>query len=88
MYEAVSLPVAYHPLLWLTRERIMESREMVCDQMAAETAGRNEYARFAACGWRPLMVEECYGISPPHAIGIFDANVFERRLLEADWESQ
>ena len=35
LYELLSLPVTYHPLLWLTRARIMESREMVCDQMAA-----------------------------------------------------
>lgn len=31
IYELLSLPVSYHPLFWLTRERIMESREMVCD---------------------------------------------------------
>ena len=52
IYEVLSLPVSYHPLFWLTRERIMESREMVCDQMAAEIAGRNEYAR-SLCDWRP-----------------------------------
>ena len=45
LYQLLSLPVTYHPLLWLTRARIMESREMVCDQMAAAMSGRNEYAQ-------------------------------------------
>ncbi len=44
-YEIVSLPVSYHPLFRLTRERIMESREIVCDGMAAEMDGRGRYAR-------------------------------------------
>jgi beta-lactamase regulating signal transducer with metallopeptidase domain len=45
-YGALSLPVAYHPLLWLTWARVAESREMVCDAMAAvATAGRERYAR-------------------------------------------
>src|SRR5271170_3587818 len=79
IYEVLSLPVSYHPLFWLTRERIMESREMVCDQMAAETAGRNEYAR-SLLRLASLLVEGM-SIRTPHAIGIFDANVFERRLM-------
>ncbi|MFY9935658.1 MAG: M56 family metallopeptidase [Silvibacterium sp.] len=79
IYELLSLPVSYHPLFWFTRERIMESREMVCDEMAAETAGRNEYAR-SLLRLASLLVEGM-SIRTPHAIGIFDANVFERRLM-------
>jgi beta-lactamase regulating signal transducer with metallopeptidase domain len=30
-YELVSLPVSYHPVVWLTRAKITESREMICD---------------------------------------------------------
>ena len=45
-YEVLSLPIAFHPLLWLTRRRIAESRELVCDRMAAEAvAGPQRYAR-------------------------------------------
>jgi TonB family protein len=80
MYELLSLPVSYHPLFWLTRERIMESREMVCDQMAAEIAGRNEYAR-SLLRLASLLVKGM-PIRTPHAIGIFDANAFERRLMK------
>ncbi len=79
LYELVSLPVAYHPLLWVTRARIMESREIVCDQMAAAMTGRNEYAH-SLLRLASLMVVGTLG-SPPHTIGIFDANAFERRLM-------
>jgi TonB family protein len=79
LYELLSLPVTYHPLLWLTRARIMESREMVCDQMAASMTGRNEYAR-SLLRLASLMVAGTLG-STPHTIGIFDANAFERRIM-------
>jgi TonB family protein len=79
IYELLSLPVNYHPLFWLTRERIMESREMVCDQMAAEFSGRNEYAR-SLLRLASVLISGM-SIRTPHAIGIFDANAFERRLM-------
>jgi len=80
IYELLSLPVSYHPLFWLTRERIMESREMVCDQMAAEIAGRKEYAR-SLLRLVSLLVKGM-PVRTPHAIGIFDANALERRLMK------
>jgi TonB family protein len=80
IYEALALPASYHPLFWLTRERIMETREMVCDQMAAEISGRNEYARSLLRLASHLL--EGMPVRTPHAIGIFDANAFERRLMK------
>ncbi len=80
IYEFLALAVSYHPCLWLTRQRIMETREMVCDEMAAGMSGNHEYAqsllRLAALllHGRPVRV--------PHAIGIFDANTLERRLMK------
>lgn len=80
IYELLSLPLSYHPLFWLTRERIMESREMICDQMAAEIGGRSQYAR-SLLRLAALLVEGLPARTP-HAIGIFDANLFERRLMK------
>ncbi|MBB6143447.1 TonB family protein [Silvibacterium bohemicum] len=80
LYEVLSLPVSYHPLFWFTRERIMETREMVCDQMAAEFAGPNEYAR-SLLRLASLLLEGM-PVRVPHAIGIFDANALERRLMK------
>jgi TonB family protein len=79
LYELLSLPVTYHPLLRLTRARIMESREMVCDQVAAAMTGRNEYAQ-SLLRLASLLVAGTL-VRTPHAVGIFDANAFERRLM-------
>lgn len=79
MYEVAALPVSYHPLLRLTRERLLETREMVCDQMAAEISGPREYTRsllrLASCLARGLPART------PHALGIFDTNTLERRVM-------
>ncbi len=80
LYEWITLPAKYHPLLWLTRERVIETREMVCDRMAAETMGQTEYAR-SLLRLASLLVQGAE-VRTPHAIGIFDANTFERRLMK------
>jgi TonB family protein len=79
-YAVLSLPIAYHPLLWLTRVRLGETREMICDAMAADAvAGPQRYARSL------LRLASVLLQGTPqrtlHAIGIFDANIFERRVM-------
>ncbi len=80
LHELLSVPLSYHPIYWLTRARVMESREMVCDEMAGELCGRKRYAssllRLAA-----LLVDK-KPAAIGHAIGIFDANLFERRVMK------
>jgi TonB family protein len=80
LYSLIVLPVAHHPLLWLTFSRLTETREMVCDTIAAETVeGRERYARSL------LRLASLFVESEPartfHAIGIFDANSLERRVM-------
>lgn len=77
--ELIALPVSYHPLLWVMRDRVTESREMVCDHMAAESSNRNQYARSLLRLARLLLAGR--PVTTPHAIGIFDSNSFERRLM-------
>jgi TonB family protein len=80
VYEMLSLPVAYHPALWLTRARVAESREMVCDVTAAEAvAGRERYAR-SLLRLASMLADQAPARTL-HAIGIFDANIFERRVM-------
>jgi TonB family protein len=86
LYELLCLPVSYHPLLWLTRSRIMESREMICDQMAASVTGTDEYAQ-SLLRLASLLITGTLGRTP-HTIGIFDANVFERRLMNVTEKQQ
>ncbi len=80
IYGVLALPIAYHPLLWLTRSRLAEAREMVCDALAAQAVtGRENYVR--------SLLRLASMLSAPtaartlQAIGIFDANVFERRIM-------
>jgi len=80
VYALITLPIAYHPLLWLNRARIDETREIICDAMAANAlAGPQKYAS-SLLRLASLLLHD----SPDtnlHAIGIFDANIFERRIM-------
>jgi TonB family protein len=78
-YELLAIPVSYHALFWPTRERMIESREMVCDAIAAGVSGREEYARSLL--WLASLLVRGAPIQTPPAIGIFDANTLERRLM-------
>ncbi len=42
--ELVSLPLYFHPMVFLLRRALAESREKACDDAAAERCGRREYA--------------------------------------------
>jgi TonB family protein len=80
LYRTLMLPVAYHPGAWLTLTRIAVTREMVCDAMAAKFVdGRERYARSL------LRLASAHAHAAPaqtlHAIGILDANTFERRVM-------
>jgi TonB family protein len=94
LYGLVSLSIAWHPVLWRTRARLAESRELVCDAIAADaiatdaiaseaTAGRRQYAQAL------LRIAALLAGRPPvanlHALGIFnvnaDASTLERRIM-------
>jgi len=80
LYGVASLPAAFHPVLWLTRARVAETRELVCDAMAAEAVGgRESYARSLLRLARMLSDRKAPRLL--HAIGILDANIFERRVM-------
>jgi TonB family protein len=80
VYGLASLPAAYHPALWMTQRRLSETRELVCDGMAAQAVGgRESYARSLLRLARMLTDRERPRIL--HAIGILDANIFERRVM-------
>lgn len=79
LYEMLSLPVRFHPVFSLTRDRLMETREMVCDQLAAGLADQRQYAR-SLLRLASLLVDGMPARTP-HAIGIFDATTLERRVM-------
>jgi TonB family protein len=80
VYELLTLAVSYHPGVWFTRQRLTESREMVCDSMAAEVSGSKEYAQSLLKLAGLLLQGKRVGV--PYAIGVFDSSTLERRLMK------
>lgn len=83
LYGLVSLPVAYHPLLWLTRTNLAETRELVCDAAAANAAGGQGNYAHSLLRLAAILSGLCDLREPGimHAVGIFDTNNFERRIM-------
>jgi TonB family protein len=80
LYEVLTIPIGYHPLLWTTRARLTETREMVCDHLASTDRGRKQYAR-SLLRLATVLIDRT-PVNTCHAIGIFDANTFERRIMK------
>lgn len=80
LYELIAMAVSYHPALWFTRQRLTESREMICDAMAAQVPGNMEYAQSLLKLAQLLLQGKNVGV--PYAIGVFDSSTLERRLMK------
>jgi TonB family protein len=83
-YECVAATVSYHPASWLMRRRIAETRELVCDEQAADAMGnRPEYAasllRLATAMAGPAA--RPFYANGTQAIGVFDADILEERVM-------
>jgi len=67
--------------------RFKGTGEEICDQMAAEIAGRGQYSR-SLLRLASLLIESAPARTA-HALGIFDSNTLERRLMKlADHPSE
>lgn len=80
LYEVAGLLTAFHPMTWFIKSQIAQTREMVCDRIAAEQfPNRRDYARSL------LQLAGKVPLAPPpatsHAVGMFDTNTLERRIM-------
>jgi len=82
LYELLSLPLAFHPLVGLIKRRLVESRELACDELAARVLDPALYAR--------CLVRMAYDVSrfpspgvprPDYTLGVFDADILEERVM-------
>jgi beta-lactamase regulating signal transducer with metallopeptidase domain len=77
--ELLFLPLAFHPLAWLLKRRIDETRELACDEAAAaRLQGAAAYAR--------SLVRLAHSLVPVplttrYTLGVFDANILEERIM-------
>jgi TonB family protein len=79
-YTLITVPIAFHPFLRAIRTHLVETREMLCDEAASHAiAGKHHYAksllRLAS------LLATAPRSQPAHAIGIFDANNLEKRIM-------
>ncbi len=81
-YRIVSLPVAYHPATYAVHRRIRQTREMVCDAMAA--AGMQSSLGYARCLVDlARSMQNGRGLTPQfEAAGMFDGGVLEERVMQ------
>jgi TonB family protein len=78
-YAVLMLPIAYHPCAWLIKKQVGQSRETVCDAMAAEVLeGRRSYARSLLR--LAMAIPEGLRGGATAAVGIFEGNTLERRV--------
>ncbi|HEX4757434.1 MAG TPA: M56 family metallopeptidase [Terracidiphilus sp.] len=79
-YEAASLVVAFHPAIWFINSHIAQTREMICDGMATERL--IDSRRYIQSLLRlASMIAAPSRVSTSHAIGIFDADILEKRIM-------
>jgi beta-lactamase regulating signal transducer with metallopeptidase domain len=83
LYEMAAVLIAFHPLTWLIRSRIAQTREMICDGMVTDgMEDRTLYARsLLRLASYVSGVSDQARVSNANAIGIFDANILERRVM-------
>jgi beta-lactamase regulating signal transducer with metallopeptidase domain len=81
VYEVLLLPISFHPAAALIKRRIDQTRELACDEIAAESLSTStQYARSLlsiaqsmAANQRPATVG--------YALGLFDTNTLEDRIM-------
>jgi beta-lactamase regulating signal transducer with metallopeptidase domain len=80
-YEIVMLPICFHPAAALIKNHVDQTRELACDEIAAESLSMGaQYARSLlsiaqsmAANQRPTTVA--------YALGLFDTNTLEERIM-------
>lgn len=81
VYEIASIPVAFHPITILIKQKIEDSREQACDEIAAEQTGsRREYASSLLRIAQSLRGEAMQR-QPSHVLGLFETDNLEVRIM-------
>jgi TonB family protein len=80
LYEAASVVTAFHPVTWMVKAQIAQTREMICDAMVVERlVDRQSYTRSLLHLAERMLAAGAVSV---HAIGMFDANVLEKRIMQ------
>jgi len=81
VYEIASIPVAFHPITTLIKQKIEDSRELACDEIAAEQTGsRSEYASSLLRIAQSISGESMQR-QVSHVLGLFETDNLEVRIM-------
>jgi TonB family protein len=78
-YEFASLPVAFHPVTWLVKAQIVQTREMVCDALVVDRLLDPKSYRRSLLRLAQRMIST--KTAAAHAVGIFDGDILEKRIM-------
>lgn len=79
VYEVLATPVSYHPATRGVLSRISDTRELICDRMAAERIGNAlEYAQ-SLVHISGLLLQPTTSTTP--ALGLFQGQKLENRIM-------
>jgi beta-lactamase regulating signal transducer with metallopeptidase domain len=78
LYEIATLPVCFHPCAALILSRIAQTRELACDEIAAQMLPTNK--RYAT-SLLHIAQSMFTGARSNYALGLFDTNTLEERIM-------
>jgi beta-lactamase regulating signal transducer with metallopeptidase domain len=78
LYQLASLPVCFHPGTALILSRIAQTRELACDEIAAQMLPTPK--RYATSVLH-IAQSMFTGARSPYALGLFDTNSLEERIM-------
>ncbi len=79
LHEILTIPTSFHPILKSLRSRIADSRELVCDRIAAEHAGGPR--EYAASLLHLATLLSSSGPTPTPALGLLEGQNLEHRIV-------
>jgi TonB family protein len=86
-YEIASLVLSFHPVVWMIKARIAQTREMICDEMVTDRlVEARPYAQSLLRLATMMAVRSQARLA--HAIGIFDANILETRIMRMNLKKE
>jgi beta-lactamase regulating signal transducer with metallopeptidase domain len=81
VYELLILPISFHPAAVLIKARIDQTRELACDEIAAECLSTpTQYARSLLSIAQSMASNQCPA-TVGCALGLFDTNTLEDRIV-------
>jgi|HubBroStandDraft_4_1064222.scaffolds.fasta_scaffold30318_4 beta-lactamase regulating signal transducer with metallopeptidase domain len=78
--ELFSLGVSFHPAAWLMKSRINQTRELACDDLAAEKLSTPTLYAGALVHIAQSLLADSRNVSSSLAQGLFDTDDMERRI--------